>query len=242
MSEIKKIQYYIIFTFLCFLFITPVQSQSPEIEMILTWSTDTYTPLNYPGKAMPSPSSIIEVAADIIPKSVNPQELNYRWFLDGNFQKNVSGLGKETFKFTDEGVIGSIYSIRLEVISQTGSILTSASQDIKIIEPEIALETKTPLSDSSIWTSKKYLVLANQETIFKIQPYFFNVRTIAELDYQWILNGVRAPRVSEDNPNIFIIETGQLTQTIEQSLRVLVESDKNVFQKAQTTAELIFRP
>jgi len=237
MNEIKKIQYYLIFAFLCFLFITPVQGQDPRAEVILTWSTNTYTPLNYHGKALPSPGSVIEVAADIIPKSINPQELDYRWFLDRNFEKNASGLGKETLKFTDKGIIGKIYSIRLEVVNQTGSIIASASQEIKTIKPEIFLETEALLLDSS-----KYLVLANQETIFKIQPYFFNIKTLSELDYQWILNGTKASQISENNPNIFTIETGQLTQTIEQELKISVESDKNIFQKAQTTAELIFRP
>ncbi|MFH1966386.1 MAG: hypothetical protein ABII95_00760 [Patescibacteria group bacterium] len=237
MNEIKKIQYYLIFTFLCFLFITPVQGQDLKAEVILTWSTDTYAPLNYSGKVLPSPGSIIEVVADIIPKSINPQELNYRWFLNRNLEKNASGLGKETFKFTSDEIVGGIYSIRLEVINQAGLIIASASQEIKTIKPEIVLETKALLLDSS-----KYLVLANQETVFKIQPYFFNVKTLAELNYQWILNGIKASQISKNNPNIFTIKTGQLTQMIEQELKISVESDKNIFQKAQTTAELIFMP
>ncbi|MBU2068113.1 hypothetical protein KKE13_00830 [Patescibacteria group bacterium] len=236
MDKIKK-TIFLTFILLGVLFITPVQGQDPKAEVILTWSTDTYVPLNYSGKVLPSPGSIIEVVADIIPKSINPQELNYRWFLNRNLEKNASGLGKETFKFTSDEIVGGIYSIRLEVINQAGLIIASASQEIKTIEPEIFLETKALLLDSS-----KYLVLANQETVFKIQPYFFNVKTLAELNYQWILNGIKASQISKNNPNIFTIKTGQLTQMIEQELKISVESDKNIFQKAQTTAELIFRP
>ena len=63
---------FLIFVF-CFLWFFPVQSQTSEINITLTWSTDAYVPLDYPGKALPTKGSIIEVAANIDSREVNPQ-------------------------------------------------------------------------------------------------------------------------------------------------------------------------
>jgi len=81
---------FLVFVF-CFLWFLPVQSQTPQINITLTWSTNTYIPLDYPGKALPVKGSVIEVAANIDSQEVNPQELNYRWFLNKHLQTEQSG-------------------------------------------------------------------------------------------------------------------------------------------------------
>jgi len=55
---------FLIFVF-CFLWFFPVQSQTSEINITLTWSADTYVPLDYPGKALPTRGSNIEVVATL---------------------------------------------------------------------------------------------------------------------------------------------------------------------------------
>ena len=98
MAKIKKITYCLprtelilmlglLFIVYCLLFIAPVQSQTSEINITLTWSTDTYVPFDYPGKALPTRGSVIEVAVNIDSQEINPQELIYQWFLDDNMNR-----------------------------------------------------------------------------------------------------------------------------------------------------------
>ncbi len=76
----------LLFAVYCSLFIVPVQSQTPQIEITLTWSTNTYVPLDYPGKALPSRGSTVEITANIDSPGINPQELIYNWFINDIIQ------------------------------------------------------------------------------------------------------------------------------------------------------------
>ena len=215
---------------LCFLIFSPVQSQTPKIGITLTWSTDTYVPLNYPGKALPSRGNIIEVAANIDSKGINPQELNYRWFLNDHAQREKSGLSRQTFNFPAKWTSGNEYFIRIEIRNRSEELLGSASQVIKIVQPEIVLE------------AKEYQIPANQEAKFTAQPYFFNIKSPDELDYKWRLGGKTASQTGNKSPNIFILKVGQIAQSVKQDLVVWAKNKNNPLQRAQTEAEITLIP
>ena len=69
MAQIKKTICFLSFVACCFLLFIPAQGQASQTEITLTWSTNTYTPPGYPGKALPARGSAVEVAANIFSQS-----------------------------------------------------------------------------------------------------------------------------------------------------------------------------
>jgi len=247
MTKIKKINYCLLAIVFCFLFFAPVQSQTSEINITLTWSTNTYIPLDYPGKALPVKGSVIEVAANIDSQEVNPQELNYRWFLNKHLQTEQSGQAKSVLGFPVKWTSENEQSIRVEIRDKEENLLGSAYLDIGIVQPQVVIQPMTnkgtlPLESSVSSIIKEYQISAEQETSFIAQPYFFNISSINELNFNWNLGGREASQISSDNPHVFILKIGQLIQSIKQNLKIGVENKNNPLQRARTTAEITFIP
>lgn len=238
MSKIKKSEYFLLIIFGLFLALS-VQGQTPEIT--LTWSTDTYVPLDYPGKALPTRSSSIEVVANIDSKT-NPQNLIYNWFINGHIQDNKSGKGKQILKFNIGERLSQNYEIKVVVSDERGSFnIVSPYLIIKPKEPEIILESETQLIESSRPT-KKYLISSNQKIEFTARPYFFNIDNVDDLTYNWDFGGERAVQTDNNNPNIFTLEISQLVESITRNLTVRAENKASFFQKAQSSAEINIIP
>jgi|GEM_PF-873848 len=237
---------FLIFIF-CFLFLWffPVQSQTPQINITLTWSTNTYVPLDYPGKALPTKGSIIEVIANIDSQEVNPQELNYRWFLNEHLQRGKSGKGKSVFGFPVKWTYENEQSIRVEIRDNEENLLSSAYLNIGIVQPQVIIRPIAKKGTLSLESSKliqKYQISAEQEISFIAQPYFFNVNGIDDLDYKWSFAEKKAVPENTSQPNILLLEIGELNKSIKRNLNILVENKKNSLQKAETTAEINIIP
>jgi len=253
MTKIKKMNYSLLsiifcslFIVLCSLFAVPVQSQTPKI-VTLTWSTNTYVPPDYPGKALPVKGSVIEVVANIDSKELNPQSLTYRWFLNDHLQREKSGLGKSVLKFPVNWRAENEQFVRVEVRNEQENLLGSGYLDIGIVEPQIIIKPTAkngvfPLESSIFSIIKKYQVRAEQEISFIAQPYFFNIKDINGLDYQWSFGEKRASQISEDNPNAFTLEIGKIAQSIKQNLKIWAENKNNALQGTRATAEIIIIP
>ena len=224
----------------CWLFIAaPTKGQTPETDIVLTWSTNTYVPLNYQGKALPIKGSVVKVTANINSSEFNPQELIYDWFLDDDIQKSDSGQGKQVFQFNIDKSSAKKHLIRVKIENIEGVLLgTSSYLVIMPQNPEIVLEanifSKNP--------NKEYQISGEQEVKFIAKPYFFNIKNIDELDYSWSLNGKIGSQISNDNPNVFTLKVGQIEQAFEQDLMVQVKNKNNPSEKAQFTVKITFIP
>jgi len=247
MTKIKKINYCLLAIVFCFLWFFPVQSQTPQINITLTWSTDTYVPLDYPGKALPTRGSTIEIAANVDwptkAQEINPQELIYNWFLDDHIQKADSGQGKQIFQFNIGDSLTRRRLVKVKIENTEGTLIASTPSylSIKPRQPEIILEAKIPFLEP-LNSIREYQISANQEIEFTVRPYFFNIKDIDELNYHWSLAGKEASQISPDNPNVFILKISQIGQSIKQELAVGVENKNNPLQKSQMTAAINLVP
>jgi len=239
MIKIKKINYYLLIAIFC-LFFFPIQSQAAITSVTLTWSTNTYVPINYQGKALPSRGSIIEVVANINSGDLNPKELFYNWFLDDHIQKGNSGQGRQVFKF-NIGERNIKRSVKVDISNAEKTFSVSSSYlMLKPQEPEIVLETTSVSTFSGL--TQEYKVGSDQTTIFTAQPYFFNIDSINDLKYRWTLAGNIAEQDSNKNPNIFTLKIGKLVKSIKQKLNLWVDNINYPLQRTQTTAEINFIP
>ena len=233
MGKIKKLNYFLFFLLItsCCLFITELaESQTSQIDITLTWSTDTYTPLGYQGKALPVRDSNIEVVANINDSSVDPKKLIYNWFINDYFKKESSGLNKQVLKFNAAITTNDKNSIRLEIKNTNNAFLGVAYLSIKTHQPEITI------------LANKYEIKSNQEVQFIAKPYFFNINNINELDYEWGSGEQKASKNNENNPNILILKINKLTELIKKKISISVENKNNNFQRAQKTIEVTLIP
>lgn len=213
--------------FLSFLLIClagPVQAA----DVTLTWSADTYVPPAYPGRALPSRGSSVEVIAHLESGS-NPNSLIYKWTLDN--RTALIGLGEEVLQFRMSERSAEGHKVRLEVYALDNITLVASSNllTIRPAEPEIAIET-----DSII-------VTPNQAVEFTAHPYFFNITHPDELNYNWSFEGL-SPERSGHEQDTFILRIGSVTESIQQVLEVWVAHPRQALQRASTKLALWLTP
>lgn len=237
MTKVKKINYCLLLVVFSLLSITPVQSQTPTAEITLTWSTNTCVPLDYPGKALPTGKSAIEVIAILDwttgQKQINSQELIYNWFLNDSIQKEASGRGKDFFRFNLKESSTKRYAVQLEVKNKQEDLIAASSYlYLRPVQPEIIIQSE----------NSNYQVSANQQKEFIAQPYFFNIQSPDELNYSWSLDGETAEQAGQSHPNMLTLEIGQVAQSVKQNLAVWAENKNRPLEKAQAEVEINFIP
>ncbi|OGZ34045.1 MAG: hypothetical protein A3I88_01900 [Candidatus Portnoybacteria bacterium RIFCSPLOWO2_12_FULL_39_9] len=229
MLKNQKIKIYLLLFVLCFLVIFSSQAQSSKPEITLTWSTNSYIPFNYPGKALPTKGSLIEAATTIESKTVNPEALYYYWYLDDNLQRNKSGPGKLTFEFFAAEEAGQSHRVKLWLKSQDNGSILEKTIEIKIVAPQVYI--KGPA-----------FITAEQEKQFIALPYFFNIKNINELRYNWSIDEKEAREAELQNPNILTLKIGQVAKTITKNLKLLTENKNSPQQKTETRLKITLTP
>ncbi len=157
----------------------------------LTWSAQNQAPADYEGKILPSDGTKMIVSALPIIFSpgtktqLNPNNLNYRWFLNNIFDSSGSGLGKSTYKYT-AGANGDNLKV-----------LISNAQNTAMVEKPVVIPTVAPkvlvfLADSAgsiTYRSAIATLVTNlgQKLTFKAVPYFFNLLP-SQLNWSWFVN------------------------------------------------------
>lgn len=233
MKKLRKTIYLLI---LCMILI-PLQTKATGVT--LTWVTDTYTPLEYQGKALPTRGSNIEVAVQFNSPGTNPNNLIFNWFINNKIQKQSSGLGKQTLKFQLSEGLFEKHLIRVKINDKNGSLINESETILlEPNEPEVVIRVKNPF----LVFSDKYQFADNQDIEFIATPYFFNITNINDLEYQWKLNTQEAPQIDSNNLYALTLKIDQVTKTITQRLSLWVENVYNRIQRAQSTVEITIIP
>jgi len=242
MVQIQKTIYFLLLIVCCFLPLFAIQGQASQAETTLTWSTNTHTPPNYLGKALPTRGSIVEVVAVISAQKIDSQKLIYNWFLDDNFQNVRSGEGKQVFKFNIGERASQKRTIKVIIKNKEGGVIGRSSYlTLTSQEPEIVLKTSAPLLNYSKF-SLKYQVESDRKIIFTAQPYFFNINNADDLDYQWVLGDKKAIQTDKQNLNNFTLWIDKIKTSFEQNLTIRAENKNNPLQRTRLIAEISFIP
>ena len=70
----------------------------------------------------------------------------------------------------------------------------------------------------------------------------FNIEDLNQLDYLWSLGRQEILSSDETDPNVFVLKITQLTQPINQDLKVEVQNKNNFLQKAQGIVRVNITP
>jgi len=205
-----------------------------ENDITLTWSTDTYVPSGYLGKPLPVRGSEIEVVANIETKKLNPKTLYYQWSLDNQTNKRKCGIGKSTFKFTATLSDGEKHMVKL-VIKKGEQEIAEKHLFIPIVCPQIVLKTINPVEKSI----DKITVGSYEKLKLAAIPYFFNTKSLSELDYKWTFEGKPAKKITAKNPNILILQVPKISTSEIKTLSLEVKSKSN---KIKIIRPVFFQP
>ncbi|MCL5004556.1 MAG: hypothetical protein M1170_01260, partial [Patescibacteria group bacterium] len=104
-----------------------------------------------------------------------------RWYVNDNLVKNENdGLGIKKYFFTVTDYPGNNIELRIALPDYKGQSFNKIIQ-IPVVNPEVNIESPA-LSLNNV----------SKTAIFKANPFFFNVKTLNNLSFQWTANGQTA--------------------------------------------------
>ncbi len=205
------------------LFLLPIQTKAlGEVDLI--WEADTYTPPFYKGLPLWSKQSQIKfVAIENIPNK-SPSTLIYRWSRDGKVIGSSSGVGQNTFTFSDS-VLSLPTEIEIDVFEEEGQgSIGSASLVLRTIPSKSIVVEDNPLYGLMLNKAiSGEFIIKEDESSFGAIPFFENVsaRFAPAITYTWSTNTgdrrlgetvtYRAPEKGEGTASITLTTSNKKT-------------------------------
>ena len=135
----------------------------------------------------PLPNSSIAITAGLS-GIANVNNSTYTWFLNGKKEAEASGLNKNDFAFT-AGAIGSIYQVRVAIITPTGDNL-SDSINLTVSDVDLTWDanTEAPLNyyGKLLPTKGSFVTVSALPLIYR--PGTKSLINSTDLVYNWKLN------------------------------------------------------
>lgn len=207
----------------------------------LFWSADSYVPFGYQGRALPTKGSLVTVGAYLDVSGGDPKNLRYSWFLDDIFQEAKSGYGQNSLKFGVRRFNGSSHTVLLKVFNESRSFLVEKSITIPITSPEIVVYNKNGSQINLPYTAsmKTFKVISDKEASFLALPYFFNIESLTDLEFEWAL-GDKTVKDSSWLANIFGLKiiNKKVEGSLAETFRVIVTNKEQSDQKIQKVIKI----
>jgi len=204
-------------------------------DFYLIWSANTYVPYEYQGRALASQGSEVTIEAIVSLSSGRADNLNYNWFIDGIFQENKSGYGKNTLSFSVLQHPGGYHVVKGQISNEDKSIFEERSTKIPVVEPELVV-----YSGFSDQASKTSLVSAEKISSFTAKPYFFGIKKIIDLEFEWHFTGQEPIISSEYDASVLNLSISEKEdkEVLENSLWVSVKNKTEAKQSAYQTIKI----
>lgn len=180
-------------------------------NLSLVWSSDTYIPGWFLGKALPVPESKIKVSA--LPTFIgnglkeSPDNLIYRWFLDDEPINEFSGIGRQSFEFDANFLPDTVYRVKVAVENDDKTIKNEKTIFIRTVSPALLIYPIKPLEGILVHSAIKEVVSGKYGDIFDfIAEPFFTTASPNGLQFKWEI-GNKKLSGSPKEPNILTINT-----------------------------------
>ncbi len=201
-------------------------------DVSLAWSTDTYVPADYEGKALPTRGSLISVVALPEIPNYSREDLIYTWYVNGESRlRGVSGAYEFSFRVAESV---DYEFVMVEVRNLSGSISLKEAVSIPVVRPSVEIYYTKNLDTkprNSILVSLK-----RGDSMFLIaKPYNFRVEKLADLSFIWSYFGKK--KVSFDKPYLLKIYADKNSAigngTIELEVADRTTQEQRVFKNLQ---------
>lgn len=191
------------------LYQTPGEGQGFNLDLL--WKANTLVPYDYPGKALPTASSVITIYA--LADVPAPERLTYSWIVEdaSSYREGPDLIGRGQDVFTWFTFIIPNYEHRIKVTAEDA--LTGASASVRLtlktVRPEVRLYRANNNSYNNL--SPRDLDLApGQETSLLTRAFYFNTLTLNDLDLGWYLDNQPADDI-RSRPEIMPIKISERT-------------------------------
>ncbi|MBI2278768.1 MAG: hypothetical protein HYU81_01750 [Candidatus Brennerbacteria bacterium] len=158
-----------------------------EPQLILTWQAYSFRPFSYSGKTLPAAGTPIAVALAAVRNGqfLDLTRAKISWYLDGEFE--AGGVNLAEFRFSARATARGYHLVSVAVKNESGTFESAIT--VPVVSPEVVVESPAISSFASPLS----------EFVVRAIPYFFNVKSTADLKFAWQVNGVwRATRAGEN--------------------------------------------
>lgn len=211
-------------------------------EVDLIWQAGTQTPAFYRGKALPSTESLVKILAipymvDSNSKKTSSEKLSFRWYINGNYVSNSSGIGKNTFT-TSASKTAAEKTIGVLVSDPNSNLVAENKVVIKPKLPQVLLYEIEPLGGINYGqTLGNSINLNGDEITIKVEPYFFALGRIDSSSYSWLLNGQKI--TPPDDVSQVTFRSKEETEGVSK-IKLTISSAKNSSQSASNAFTILF--
>ncbi len=179
----------IIFILSCLFLFTPLFASAQEVNLI--WQGQSYTPPFYKAKSLWANQTKVTFLA-ISQGLGDPTKLAYRWSRNGTVQGDLSGVGKNTYTFSDD-ILSQGQDVKVEVLTvdrYDEPVLASQTVQVTPTSPQILVYENNPLYGFLFnkEVGGQYTLQASEVT-FDTFPLFFGTKNRNDsLTYAWHTN------------------------------------------------------
>ena len=224
--------------------ITAAQAPMPQPQLIVTWQVQNYQPADYKGKNLPTFSSPVIAAIELInnDKLVNLAPAQIIW--SQNTDVLVVGAGLKRIAFNANDLIGNRLLLKAEInfpekTQENGIIIPkelrgqsfSAAAIIPVVEP------KAVIAASHVFNQEIKTGAYN----FKAMPFFFNIKGLSELLFTWSVN--EQQETVGQNPDVLNLEiTSENPNPVTLNLTAAISNINNIIEAAKDEIRFILTP
>jgi len=212
--------------------LSPPNINAADSAFTITWSSDSYVPPGYEGLALPTQGSQIKVFVLPTKKlNVDPEKLTYRWLIDGDIAGWAGGQGKSVLSFKATKWPEDYHKIESQVLDG-GNVVWRGFTEIKIS----SAKTIFRLPNNNYSLTEILSAKTGQTLKILAVPFFFNVKSLANLNFQWKIDGQELINSDNKDFNIFslIIPAGQLEEALTKNLGLTISDKKDADQQASS--------
>ncbi len=226
----EKLRIYLIILIFVFFSINFANAQSSP-QFLASWQADSYAPGWYQGKIFPTRGSLISVSFELVnnDKIANLSRKKIRWYINDKLVKNESsGLGIKTLKFINNNPPGSDIEIKIVVVDYGSKPLYKIIR-VPAAAPEAVIAA--PYAERKISSGKN---------LFRVFPFFFNIKTLNELSFEWRAN--RQTAEPGENPQELNLNIGDQTPPgAAINLKAIIKNIANQFEFASKNLNLTIK-
>lgn len=155
-------------------------------EIVITWQSNNYAPPSYRGKVLPVRKAAVVLSAEVIDggKFADLSKKELRWFINGVLLRG--GFGLKTVTLEVPATASADQTMKLVILSYKGKNIEKTST-IPLARPEIIIDA--PFASG--------LVGATLNAV-RALPFFFNIKTMGELMFEWSANNQKTSGESAD--------------------------------------------
>lgn len=195
----KYFSLYKLFFIIGLLIASGVANAQETPQLLITWESQNYQPPTYFGKNFPTQNTVADFSLAMIHNNrfVDLSRYNIRWYQNNQLLEQGAGLTKISINILPNG--DGIVSIRAVVLNYQQ--IPEISDLISFVIPQPMLVINAPYENKKIVSGK---------SVFEAMPYFFNIKTLNDLSFRWLINNEAPTLKTFEKPGVLELNLPQL--------------------------------